>query len=57
MSYPVFNSALRSLDISKNKLTRGKAKYTHRVCDPDNDSDWKTDMSGVLALFEAIKDS
>ena len=46
---------LKKLDISKNKLTRGEAKYSDS--DPDDDSDWETDMSGVLALAEAIKDS
>ena len=49
------NSALRSLDISKNKLTRGKAKYGNS--DPNDDSHWETDMSGVFALCEAIKGS
>ena len=42
------------LDISNNKLTRGakKSGYTGAY-----DDHYETDMSGVVALSEAIKDS
>jgi hypothetical protein len=37
--------ALLSLNIGDNKLTRGKAKYGNS--DPNDSSDWKTDLSGI----------
>ena len=42
------------LDISNNKLTRGAKKRGE-----SGEFDWhyETDMSGVVALSEAIKDS
>ena len=42
------------LDISNNKLTRGALK-DHKS--GEYDWDYETDMSGVVALSEAIKDS
>ena len=55
MSYPVFNSAMIKLDISNNKLTRGALKSGYNP--GDEDYRYETDISGVLALSEAIKDS
>eukprot|EP00935_MAST-01C_sp_MAST-1C-sp1_P000641 g641.t1 len=65
------NGALTSLNISDNKLTRGKAKYSNS--DPNEDSHWETDMSGtqrpcakrptdnvfvgVIALADGIKNN
>ena len=46
------NGALASLDISNNKLTRGKPNgksYVHE------DRKYDTDMTGVIALAEALK--
>ena len=43
---------MTSLDISANKLTRGKAKYGNSS-DPNDDSHWETDMSGIIALAAA----
>ena len=48
------NRALIKLDISGNNLTQGKHKGTYRY---DNDLGYETDMAGVIALSDAIKDS
>jgi hypothetical protein len=52
----IFLRSLQTVDLSNNKLTRGKAKRGNRS-DPNIDSHWETDMTGVTALSEAIKNS
>ena len=47
------NRALTSVDLSNSKLTRGKARYGESS-DPNNDSHWETDMSGLIALSESL---
>ena len=47
----VVNSPLRTLNISDNNLTQGKSR------DNDGLAPFLTDMAGVVALAEAIKDS
>ena len=44
------NGALASLDISNNSLTQGEPRYANRP-----HLGHKTDMSGVIALCEALK--
>ena len=46
------NGALASLDISNNKLTKGKLKAGGEAW---RDEDYETDMSGVIALADALK--
>ena len=48
------NGAMSILDVSNNKLTRGKAKYGS-ASDPNDASDWEIDMTGVVAFAEALK--
>ena len=45
------SGALASLDISNNKLTKGKLKPGGEYW---RDGDYETDMSGVIALAEAL---
>ena len=47
------NRAMTSLDISANKLTRGKAIYGNGS-NASLDSHWETDMSGIIAFAAAI---
>ena len=49
------NGALSELNVSNNKLTRGK--WTNALNDNDrhDDNNYETDMSGLLALSEALK--
>ena len=49
------NGALVSLDISNNKLIRGKRKDEYKSRTGDEDYYYESDMSGVIALAEAIK--
>ena len=46
------NGAMSKLDISNNKLTRGKLKDGRSG---HIDSHYETDMSGVVALSEVLK--
>ena len=46
------NGAMSKLDISNNKLTRGKLKDGKSG---QFDSHYETDMSGVVALSEVLK--
>ena len=49
------NGALASLDISKNSLTQGQQDGTHRYGPLQGQPKYKTDMSGVIVLAEALK--
>ena len=48
------NGALASLNIANNHLTRGKWTNALRDGDEDDPANYKSDMSGVIALAEAI---
>ena len=47
MGYILDSGALASLDISNNCLTQGEWD--------DEEDEYKTDMTGVIALAEALK--
>ena len=45
------NGALASLDISNNKLAQGEQDGYNKYGDPE----YKTDLSGIIALADALK--